>query len=54
MAPILIEPQMPEEVKYEPVIEAGTMSLDSMLLSYFLSWARMVVSVIIMRMRMRR
>ena len=53
MAPFLIEPQMPE-VKYEPVTEAGKRSLDSMLLSYLLSMARMVVSVIIMRMRMRR
>ena len=43
MAPILIEPQMPEEVKYESVTEAGTRSLDSRLLSYLLSMAKMVI-----------
>ena len=54
MAPILIEPQMPEEVKYEPVTEAEKRSLDSMLLSYLLSMARMVVFVKMMTVRMRR
>ena len=42
MAPFLIEPQMPE-VKYESVTEAGTRSLDSRLLSYLLSMAKMVI-----------
>ena len=51
MAPILIEPQMPEEVKYEPVTEAEKRSLDSTLLSYLLS---VVAFVIMMTMRMRR
>ena len=51
MAPISIEPQMPEEVKYEPVTEAEKRSLDSTLLSYLLS---VVAFVIMMTMRMRR